>query len=153
MGYTNEELAALQANLTRPRPSTHTPPPPPKPPTLPTEAEEMIMLCQWMSLVFARYEWFHCPNERANKTERCQLSAAGVMPGVPDLIILREPRAVLELKRADRVSSSDPEAGASDAQRAWLASFRAKGWQARVCYGARDASQWLASLYGFRALW
>lgn len=153
MSFTKEDLDVLRENLARKRPSTHTAPPPPKPPTLPTEAEEMIVLCQWMSLVFPRYEWFHVPNERANKAERCQLSAAGVMPGVPDLVVLREPRAVLELKRADRISANDPEAGASDAQRAWLASFRQKGWQARVCYGARDASQWLASLYGFRALW
>ena len=165
MGITLDELAILQGNLDRSRDaatletanrrlSTANPKPPAKPAGLPTEAEEMEALCLYLR---ARPDlagtWAHIPNERINKVERMKLSAQGVAPGMPDLLIFTRPLdgtvgVAIELKRSDRRSAKDPEHGASEAQRVWLMTLRVCGWHARVCYGAAESIQFIESIYG-----
>lgn len=171
MGMTLEELAILQANIERSRAerdaatleaanrrlSTANPKPPTKPAGLPTEAEEMEALCLYLrSRPDIAGCWAHIPNERVNKVERMKLSAQGVAPGMPDLLIFTRPLdgtcgLAIELKRSDRRSAKDPEHGASEAQRVWLMTLRVCGWHARVCYGAADAIQFIEAIYGKRA--
>ena len=165
MGITLEELAILQGNLDRSRDaatletanrrlSTTNPKPPAKPPGLPTEAEEMEALCLYLrSRPDLAGTWAHIPNERINKVERMKLSAQGVAPGMPDLLIFTRPLdgtcgVAIELKRSDRRSAKDPEHGASEAQRVWLMTLRVCGWHARVCYGAAESIQFIESIYG-----
>jgi hypothetical protein len=113
----------------------------------------MEALCRWLSASpTLRGHYLHIPNERINKLERIKLSRQGVAPGAPDLLIVLRPPdqsagVAVELKRADRRSANDPEHGASEAQRVWLATLRAQGWHAQVCYGARDAMAFIASIY------
>lgn len=136
--------------------STANPKPPAKPAGLPTEAEEMEALCLYLrSRPDLAGTWAHIPNERINKVERMKLSAQGVAPGMPDLLIFTRPLdgtvgVAIELKRSDRRSAKDPEHGASEAQRVWLMTLRVCGWHARVCYGAADAIQFIEAIYGAR---
>ena len=97
----------------------------------------------------------HVPNERINRVERMKLSAQGVSPGAPGILIFPSPLdgtkgVAIELKRSDRRSAKDPEHGASEAQRVWLMTLRVCGWHARVCYGAADAITYIESIYGAR---
>lgn len=80
--------------------------------------------------------FFHVPNEgKRGPRARSQLHGLGVMPGIPDLVIV-DPcpghcGAVLELKSdTGRVS---PE------QREWLAKFADRGWATACTHGLDEA--------------
>lgn len=112
---------------------------------VPSEESEQFALAAWLNL--RRVLWCHVPNGGwRNITVARKLKAAGVKPGVPDVIIFEkcpgrpEIRGVaIELKRrgTKRVS---PE------QQQWLAALAANGWAVKVCSGANDAIAWLRSL-------
>ena len=94
----------------------------------------------------------HPPNEgRRTKRVGARLLAAGLAPGLPDLLIFDPPPAkpyavgvALEMKRANATKSA-----VRANQRAWLADLAERGWGALVGYGARDAIAKLQALgYG-----
>ena len=103
-----------------------------------TEAEEAEILCEWMranGLFF-----IHVPNEgRRSIPAARRLKRQGMMAGVPDYLILSNPRAGycvaplwLELKR-------EKGAGLSEKQRDFIEALRQYGYTVLVCYGAKDA--------------
>jgi len=73
------------------------------------------------------------------------MKAAGVKPGVPDIVIIDPPPvggyvgAVVELKKTVGGTVSDD-------QRAWLERFHARNWAATVAEGYRAARTWLEDL-------
>lgn len=97
--------------------------------------------------------FFHVPNEgKRGPRARSLLHGMGVMPGIPDLVIVDPPRvggfpvlvpwsdglggrpavgAVLELK--SETGRASPE------QREWLAQFAARGWAAACTRGLDEA--------------
>jgi len=154
MGMSLADYEILRERAASGRASRAQPKPPTKPLHLLSEAQEQQLLCVWLSAhPVLRGYWLHIPNERINKIERIKLKAQGVMPGAPDIIAIRPTLdgrvgVVVELKRSDRRSATDPEHGASEAQRIWLESFRRCGWAAYVCYGAAEAIARLRVHYG-----
>jgi hypothetical protein len=98
--------------------------------------------------------FFHVPNEgKRGPRARSLLHGMGVMPGVPDLIIVTPPRwlpsmpsdwpladccgAALELKSERRGAKASPE------QTEWLATFAAHGWAVACTRGLDEALQQL----------
>ena len=59
---------------------------------VPTEHEEQQALAQWLDLVVGPRAWCHVPNGGARrKVEAARMTAIGVKPGVPDILIFRRP--------------------------------------------------------------
>lgn len=115
---------------------------------VPTEHEEQQALAQWLDLVVGPRAWCHVPNGGARrKVEAARMTAIGVKPGVPDILIFRRPplrpeaRGVaIELKR-QRGSRT------TSAQEDWLRELRdAHGWVVCVARGWDAARQWLEGL-------
>ena len=114
---------------------------------VPTEMQEQIALAAWLR---KRGIWFcHPPNEgRRSRRQGAQLRAAGLMSGVPDILIFdRAPGApdasgvAIELKRVNGRPSQ-----VSANQRTWLEALEIRGWKVHVAYGCEDAVEWLVSL-------
>lgn len=98
--------------------------------------------------------WCHVPNEdvggaedlRERRRQGAMAKAAGVKPGVPDVLVFTPPPGApgargtaLELKR--RVHGE-----ASPDQERWLAALAEIGWITAVHHGSREAVEWLKSL-------
>lgn len=112
------------------------------------EEQEQEALAAWLN--GWRLWWCHVPNEtNAMPSYMAKRRRLGVQAGVPDVLIFdRPPRnptcagVAIELKRADggRVSQN---------QQLWLEHLGSIGWLVSVCYGAREAIDWLRKLgYG-----
>lgn len=111
----------------------------------PKEAAEQELLAAW--LIFRRVLFCHPPNgEWRHWSVAKRLKAAGVMPGVPDILIFTRPpqntaaRGVaIELKRIGVRHCS-----AEQAQ--WLQALEEEGWLTKIAAGAREAIEWLVLL-------
>src|SRR3990167_3513563 len=106
---------------------------------IPTEHEEQVIVIKWLNWNGVPY--FAVPNA-AKRGPRlaAYLKAEGMQAGVPDLI-LPVHRVAIEMKRRNAKPSDT-----SAEQLAWHARLRAGGWQVRVCFGAREAIDWLREL-------
>ena len=120
---------------------------PAMPSRVPTELQEQIALAQWLR---KRGIWFcHPPNEgRRSRAQGARLRAAGLMSGVPDLLIFDRPPsapdalgAAIELKRANGRPSQ-----VTANQRTWLDALEVRGWKVHVAFGCDDAVEWLVGL-------
>lgn len=105
------------------------------------EEREQIWLFQWARAkegMHPELRWlFHVPNGGGrSKAEAGRLKAAGVKPGVPDLLlpVRRGPYVgcAIELKAEGGRTSDD--------QRKWIAHLQTEGWQAGVAVGWREAA-------------
>lgn len=115
----------------------------------PTEAQEQEAVCRWLDC--RRHTYFAVLNDGAYRgggfTRYESSRKIGWKKGVPDLVIV-SPRSFggkeiilptfVEMKRATG-STVSPE------QKAWI-EVLSQWFPARVCYGARDAIEWLKGL-------
>lgn len=93
------------------------------------------------------HEFFHSPNEgRCSPRMASRRKAMGVNAGVPDLIIVRPPRAVVDVRVSGQlVGTRNAVAAALELksetgrltpeQKAWLANAAANGWATAVTKG------------------
>lgn len=117
------------------------------PAPVPTEHEEQVALFRWAEANEERWPGlaniFSVPNGGYRPmVTAAQLKAEGQKPGVPDCF-LAVPRPgvngkgyhglFLELKRSDRSNHATP------LQKEWIERLRQWGYQAVVCYGAKEA--------------
>lgn len=112
---------------------------------VPSEEAEQAAVAMWLG---HRRVWYcHVPNGgyRHPKTA-AKLKAAGVQPGVPDLLIFDRPPArpdavgvALEMKKQG-ISRPSPS------QKVWLEAMAARGWLCAVKPGAHAAISWLLEL-------
>lgn len=112
---------------------------------LPSESEEQKAIAKYLN--FKNVFWFHPANEgKRSWAKGRSMKAEGLLPGVPDIIILQSiPKypnsrgAMIEMKRrkGGRIS---PE------QQAFLSIASDHGWLTHVAYGADDALQFLQSI-------
>lgn len=98
------------------------------------------------------HEFFHSPNEgRCSPRMAARRKAMGVNAGVPDLIIVRPPPALVALESISENTRSGPcalelksEKGtATAAQKLWLANAAANGWATAVTKGLDAALEQL----------
>ena len=116
-----------------------------------SETSEQIELAKALNAVRPKLLWTSTANGgfRSIKTART-LKAAGVSPGLPDVLIFTKPPvggftgAAIELKRVGA-----PPSATDDLQTAWLEDLRAAGWAGTVARGAAEALVFLRSL-GYR---
>jgi len=121
---------------------------------LPSEEQEQLDLAGYLNDLKLEWGktgkilvWNHNPHGgKRPKGEGGKLAAAGASKGVPDNYIYSVPplapeaRGVaIELKRAHKGVTSDD-------QKQWLDDLDACGWITQVCYGAKEAIQFLKSL-------
>ena len=155
MGITAEQLAALQANLSR---GSKTPSP--TSPSLAAtkkkrgepERDGQVKLAPERDALLGKRKWFHVPNERSSKRQAGRLSEEGVKPGVPDIVAIKrtlsgKPGAVAEMKAPKHKRPSNPLAGTSPEQRAWLESYAEEGYETAVCYSAEEALAFFKLVY------
>lgn len=100
----------------------------------PSETQVQISLIQHLRLLARKgVIYWHTPNGGSrDKREAAKLKAMGVVPGIPDLIMLYAGKTYgLELKTKRGVVSAD--------QRAMLDAFRSAGAFAEVAHGIDEA--------------
>lgn len=107
-------------------------------PPAPTEESEQLRLAAWLDE--RRVCWTHVPNGGArHPATAVKLKAAGVKPGIPDILIFDRPSkfeyyvgVAIELKRCrgGKVSAE---------QQRWCDALRMRGWRALIAHGANDA--------------
>lgn len=118
-----------------------------------SEHDQQKMVCEWMRANGVRF--FAVPNagQRSPKTA-AWLKAEGMQRGVPDLIILTPPPAMVHLGVAGvAVEMKEHGRRPSIDQHRWLQWFTdSPHWTAAVHYGAGSAIAWLTELgYGQQA--
>lgn len=105
----------------------------------------------------ARVDFFHPMNEgKRGPKAASQLRGLGVMPGVPDLIIVTPPRALrpepeftmLGLYRGAVLELKSDTGRTSPEQRDWLAVFERHGWATAVTKGL-DAAMTQLRAWGY----
>lgn len=110
-----------------------------------SEEAEQAAVAMWLD---TRRVWYcHVPNGGYRHVRTAaKLKAAGVKPGVPDLLIFDRPPArpdavgvALEMKRVGIKQ-------ASPSQKVWLAAMQERGWLCAVQPGAAAAIGWLTEL-------
>jgi hypothetical protein len=112
---------------------------------VPTEAQEMCVLAQWLDMAGVLY--CHVPNEgKRSFAVAARLKAEGMRRGIPDILAFTPPpnhpeyRGVaIELKRIKGGKISDE-------QRQWIADLAKAGWCTRIALGAGDAIGFLMTL-------
>ena len=119
----------------------------------PSEAQEQKKLAEYLDAVGVL--WCHVPNERSEAVQARRLSGQGVKAGVPDVLIFERVYAkpsdliyvgvAIELKRQRGPKGGKP-GKVSERQRDWIDDLCARGWAARVCWGADEAIDWLEAL-------
>ena len=111
----------------------------------PTEEQEQSMLVA--SMRKARLTFQHCPMGIAARSavSGARMRKMGSNKGYPDLIIHDRPPffpsapgVAIELKRAKPARSR-----VSEEQKVWLAKLSSFGWLCKICYGAKEAEQFL----------
>lgn len=118
------------------------------------ERAEQVALAVWLDAHFKGL-WCHVPNERSSARQAGRLAQEGVKPGVPDVLIFRRSPlgwagCAVELKAPSRQSPTNPRAGASPEQCAWLDALASQGWAVQVCYSADEARRIICGIYGMR---
>jgi hypothetical protein len=106
----------------------------------PTEAQIQAAVIRWLQLrAWPGVVWFHVPNGGSrHKIEAARMRGQGVVPGVPDIILMHDGRSyALELKTGvGRVST---------AQSAMQKRMRDAGVTVEVAYGVDAALSYLES--------
>lgn len=117
----------------------------------PTEHEEAVILCQWMSLRGLFY--FHCTSEAKRSYGLARyLQAEGMVSGVPDYIILSHPKNAFGVAEYDGISPpvflelKRKGGRLSPSQEAFLARLQAEGYATIVAYGADEAIEELTKI-------
>jgi hypothetical protein len=112
---------------------------------VPTEADELRMLGQWLDAM--GLIWCHVRNE-GRPTSRNQV---GVKPGVPDVLIFTPAPSIGLTCRGVAIELKRREGGRmSVAQREWSDKLRGCGWTVLFCRGVDEAIEHLLALGYFR---
>ncbi len=105
----------------------------------PTEAEEQIMLVQWLQL--KKLPHFRVPSETFTRSwkQKNMNRALGVVRGVPDMFVLVGGKMIaVEMKRT-KGSVTSPE------QKVWIEQLNNNGVPAKVCKGFTEAKAYIES--------
>lgn len=110
----------------------------------PKEEDIQIALAELLDLI--KYEgrplkWCHVPNggKRHIKTA-VKMKAAGVKPGIPDIIIFDPPPCYMMGSKGAMIELKRSKGGkVSDTQQEWLDYLGASGWSVAVCKGIDEA--------------
>lgn len=158
MGLSLKDAATLQVRVKNAREGI-APTDSPLPRSLPKkrgepERVEQVALAVWLDLRFPGL-WCHVPNERSSARQAGRLAEEGVKPGVPDVLIFRRSPlgwtgCAIEMKAPSRRSETNPRAGASPEQLAWLDALASQGWAVQVCYSADEARRIICGIYGMK---
>ena len=109
----------------------------------PSEHNEQVALCKWMDAHHVKY--FAIPNGGARDAiTGKRLKDEGAMAGAPDILAFLEDGTTLALEMKAREGGR-----VSKEQQGWLDFLGArKGWEARVCHGAKEAMETIAKFLG-----
>lgn len=121
------------------------------PRTTPLEDQEQQALATWLDLVVGVPGWFHVPNGGLrHKAVAGKLKAQGVKDGVPDVIITRRSKKLVELDKVGvAIELKRQDARPSDtreSQWGWINHLADQGWITYVARGWDDARTFLEGL-------
>lgn len=87
--------------------------------------------------------WFHCPNgEHRRPATGRKLKLMGVKRGVPDVLILTEPRTAIEIKTETGRLSAE--------QKHWCDALTSEGWGWYLARSVDDVAEIVRKVYGCR---
>ena len=118
---------------------------------IPTESEEQQAVFQWAAMVDGFVPdlklLHHVPNGgMRNKVVASKLQKEGVKAGVPDIVLpvpINDKHGLyIEMKKRDH--SNKP----TQSQLWWINKLKAKGYVAKVCYGADEAIRTICDYLG-----
>ena len=113
---------------------------------IPTEDQEQIAVVQYLDLL--KIDFCAVPNGgHRHKAVAAKLKAAGVKPGVPDLLLFTIPKNLPRCRGVAIEMKRRKGGQVSKHQKEWLKKLEKNGWYCFVCHGSDEAIDIIDIIY------